>query len=77
MARKMNSKNKKSDTKQNQARSRVKNVATTSCPLENMKVEIADELGVNLGPDATSRQNGSVGGEITKRLVTQSMSKKN
>ena len=30
---------------------------------------IANELGVNLGPDATSRANGSVGGEITKRLV--------
>ena len=27
------------------------------------------EFGVNLGPDATSRANGSVGGEITKRLV--------
>ena len=37
--------------------------------LENMKYEIASELGVNLGPDATSRANGSVGGEITKRLV--------
>ena len=34
-----------------------------------MKYEIASELGVNLGPDATSRANGSVGGEITKRLV--------
>ena len=27
------------------------------------------ELGVTMGPDATSRTNGSVGGEITKRLV--------
>ena len=34
-----------------------------------MKYEIASEFGVNLGPDATSRANGSVGGEITKRLV--------
>ena len=32
-------------------------------------LEIANELGVNMGPDATSRANGSVGGEITKRLV--------
>ena len=30
---------------------------------------IANELGVNLGADATARANGSVGGEITKRLV--------
>lgn len=37
--------------------------------LENMKYEIAREMGVNLGPDTTSRMNGSVGGEMTKRLV--------
>ncbi len=37
--------------------------------LDQMKYEIASEFGVTLGPDATSRANGSVGGEITKRLV--------
>ena len=37
--------------------------------IENMKYEIASEFGVNLGPDTTSRANGTVGGEITKRLV--------
>ncbi|MBB5173266.1 alpha/beta-type small acid-soluble spore protein [Texcoconibacillus texcoconensis] len=37
--------------------------------LDQMKYEIAQEFGVELGPDATSRANGSVGGEITKRLV--------
>ncbi|MDF2700456.1 MAG: spore protein [Haloplasmataceae bacterium] len=37
--------------------------------INQMKTEIANEFGVNLGPDTTSRQNGSVGGEITKRLV--------
>ena len=37
--------------------------------IEQMKYEIANEFGVNLGPDATARANGSVGGEITKRLV--------
>ena len=37
--------------------------------IEKMKYEIANEFGVNLGPDTTSRANGSVGGEITKRLV--------
>lgn len=37
--------------------------------IEKMKYEIASELGVTMGPDATSRANGSVGGEITKRLV--------
>ncbi|PLS18834.1 spore protein [Bacillus sp. M6-12] len=37
--------------------------------LQQMKYEIASEFGVNLGADTTSRANGSVGGEITKRLV--------
>ncbi|WHY99316.1 alpha/beta-type small acid-soluble spore protein [Peribacillus simplex] len=37
--------------------------------LEQMKYEIASEFGVTLGADTTSRSNGSVGGEITKRLV--------
>ncbi len=37
--------------------------------IEQMKYEIANEFGVNLGADATARANGSVGGEITKRLV--------
>ena len=37
--------------------------------IDRMKYEIANEFGVNLGPDDTSRANGSVGGEITKRLV--------
>jgi hypothetical protein len=34
-----------------------------------MKYEIASEFGVNLGGETPSRLNGSVGGEITKRLV--------
>lgn len=37
--------------------------------IDKMKFEIANEFGVNLGPDATSRANGTVGGEITRRLV--------
>lgn len=42
--------------------------------LDQMKFEIASEFGVNLGPDTTSRANGSVGGEITKRLVSYAQS---
>ncbi|MRG86903.1 alpha/beta-type small acid-soluble spore protein [Salinibacillus xinjiangensis] len=38
--------------------------------INQMKTEIAQEFGVNLGADTTSRANGSVGGEITKRLVS-------
>jgi len=37
--------------------------------LEQIKTEIAHEFGVHLGADSTARQNGSVGGEMTKRLV--------
>ena len=37
--------------------------------LENLKYEIAKELGITLGAEQTSRLNGTVGGEMTKRLV--------
>ena len=36
-----------------------------------MKYETASELGVELGPDASARQNGRVGGSMTKKLVTK------
>lgn len=39
--------------------------------LNQFKEEIASEFGVNLGANTTSRGNGSVGGEITKRLIAQ------
>ncbi|MEH7255084.1 MULTISPECIES: alpha/beta-type small acid-soluble spore protein [Bacillaceae] len=42
--------------------------------LQQMKYEIATEFGVQLGGDTTSRANGSVGGEITKRLVAMAES---
>lgn len=45
--------------------------------LDQMKYEIAQEFGVQMGPDASSRANGSVGGEITKRLVRQAQSQMN
>jgi small acid-soluble spore protein A (major alpha-type SASP) len=45
-------------------------VPQASQALDQMKYEIASEFGVQLGPDTTSRANGSVGGEITKRLVS-------
>ncbi|MEQ6377834.1 alpha/beta-type small acid-soluble spore protein [Bacillaceae bacterium S4-13-58] len=42
--------------------------------LDQMKYEIAQEFGVQLGAETTSRANGSVGGEITKRLVSMAES---
>jgi hypothetical protein len=37
--------------------------------MEQMKYEIAQEFGVEIGANATARQNGSVGGEMTKRMI--------
>lgn len=37
--------------------------------IEQMKYEIARELGINLGAETSSRLNGTVGGEMTRRLV--------
>lgn len=42
--------------------------------LEQMKYEIAQEFGVKLGADSSARMNGSVGGEMTKRLVAMAQS---
>lgn len=39
--------------------------------MDQIKYEIATEFGVQLSPDSAARSNGSVGGEITKRLVKQ------
>lgn len=37
--------------------------------IDQLKMEAASTLGVSLGADTSSRQNGSVGGQITKQLV--------
>lgn len=37
--------------------------------LFQMKLEVADELGINLHADTSSRLNGTVGGEMVKRMV--------
>ena len=50
--------------------SQSSNNSRGSKALDPMKYEIANEFGVELGADATARANGSVGGEITKRLVS-------
>lgn len=39
--------------------------------LDQLKAEIAMEYGAGLKPDDSARQNGSVGGEMTKRLIQQ------
>lgn len=42
--------------------------------LDDMKFEIAHELGVDLtsyGGDLTARENGAIGGSMTKKLIAQ------
>ena len=51
------------------------NVPEARAALDNMKFEIARELGINLkqgyNGDLTSRENGYVGGYMVKRLIEQ------
>lgn len=51
------------------------NVPEARAALNNMKFEIAKELGVNLkegyNGDLTARENGYVGGYMVKRLIEQ------
>lgn len=42
-----------------------------------MKYEIANEFGVNLGPDANTKCSESVGGEMSKRLGNKVRKSKN
>jgi hypothetical protein len=51
------------------ARSNNRLIPQAQQALDQLKYEIAAEFGVTLGPDTTARENGSVGGEMTKRLV--------
>ena len=59
----------------NQSSSNQVNIPEARAALDNMKYEIARELGVNLKPgyngDLTSRENGYVGGYMVKRLIEQ------
>ena len=64
--------NKRSTNKTNTSKT---NSNSSVNSMDRMKYEIASEFGVSLGADATSRANGSVGGEITKRLVKSGMDK--
>jgi hypothetical protein len=44
-------------------------VPLASWSLEQMKWEIAQEFGIEIGADQTARMNGSVGGEMVKRMI--------
>ena len=53
----------------------AKNSKTASKTSKRMKAEVAEELGVELGANATSRENGKVGAEVKKRARNNSPKK--
>ena len=57
---------------QNSSQQKV-NVPEARAALDNMKFEIASELGINLkqgyNGDLTSREAGSVGGQMVKKMI--------
>ena len=65
-----NSNNGSSSSSSNSNRA---NVPEARAALDNMKYEIASELGINLkqgyNGDLTSRQAGSVGGQMVKKMI--------
>ena len=61
--------------KKNTKKSKSSNNTRTNNTMENMKYEIANEFGVSLGADSTARANGTVGGEMTKRLIDKGRNK--
>lgn len=63
-----NTTNKKKSRNNGTSRSKRSTTASKT-NMDSMKYEVARELGVKLGADASSRSNGKVGGEITKRLT--------
>ena len=54
------------------SKSRV-NVPEAKAALDNMKFEVANELGINLkqgyNGDLTSKQAGSIGGQMVKKMI--------
>lgn len=49
--------------------------------MDQMKTEVANELGINLkqgyNGDLTAKQAGSIGGSMVKKMIEQQMSKMN
>ena len=74
MSRKQN--RKSNSSKSRSKRSEKKNNKNARQSMDKMKYEIANEFGVNLGPEASSRSNGQTGGEMTKHLVDIARKKK-
>lgn len=70
-------KSQKSSSKQkNETNERQsKNQTNSKQSLDRMKMEIANDFGVKLGAESSSKDNGKVGGEMVKRLVGEALNK--
>lgn len=70
-----NNNNGGNNNNNSKAPSQSSNVPEARAALDNMKYEIASELGINLkqryNGDLPSRQAGYIGGYMVKRLVEQ------
>lgn len=66
-----NQKNQMNNSSSNNNNNKTGRTNTDKRFYDSYKYEVANELGVTMGPDATARQNGSVGGQITKELVAK------
>ena len=71
----INTNNANNNTSSNNSNQRSAVVPEAKQALNNMKYEIAGELGINLkqgyNGDLPSRQAGYIGGYMTKRLIEQ------
>ncbi len=59
------------------SKSNSKSKKSANKSMDRMKYEIANEFGVNLGPDAKTKCSGSVGGELSKRSGNKGRKSKN
>ena len=50
-------------------RSKSMEVPEAKAAMDRFKTEVASELGVNLKGDLTSREAGSIGGEMVRRMI--------
>ena len=70
-----NTQNQNGQNNQSSKNSNRVNVPEARQALDNMKYEIAGELGINLkqgyNGDLPSRQAGSIGGYMVKRMIEQ------
>ena len=69
-----NNNNQNQAQNQNQSTNKVE-VPEARAALDNMKYEIAGELGINLkqgyNGDLTAKENGTVGGYMVKKMIEQ------